>query len=105
MLSVRYFKDFKAQLGSWKKAKHEGSGAGGVKVTEVYLVPTLELKIGDKIATLHRIPIFTSAVGTSIDDVYGNLGQDMLAGFESFTLDFAHMRFSVGKPVTAVAKH
>ena len=105
MFSVRYFEDFKAQLGSWKKAKHEGSGAGGVKVTDVYLVPTLELKVGDRIATLHRIPIFTSAVGTSIDDVYGNLGQDMLSEFDSFTLDFAHMRFSLGKPVPVAAKH
>jgi Aspartyl protease len=105
MLSVRYFKGFKAQSGSWKKAKHEGSGAGGVKVTEVYLVPTLELKVGDQIATLHSIPIFTSAIGTDLDDVYGNLGQDMLAGFDSFTLDFAHMRFSLGRPVPGVAKH
>lgn len=104
MLSVRYFRDFRAQSGSWKKAKNEGSGAGGVKVTEVYLVPELELKVGDRTATLHRIPIFTSAVGTNLDDVYGNLGQDMLAGFESFTLDFAHMRFGLGKPVPPATK-
>lgn len=99
MLSVRYFKDFNAQLSSWKRGKNEGYGAGGIKVRDVYIVPALELKVGDKTATLHGIPIFTSPVGTSIDDVYGNLGQDMLAGFKSFTLDFAHMKFSLGKPV------
>lgn len=104
MLSVRYFKDFSAQSASWAKADDKSAGAGGIKQRQVDLLGTLDLKIGDKIASIHRIPIFTSAVGTDVDHGYGNLGQDLLAGFESFTLDFAHMRFSLGKPLSAATK-
>ncbi len=104
VLTVRYFREFRAQSASWEKAENKGFGAGGVMVRDVYLAPTLELKVGDKIAALHRIPIFTAAIGTDLDDVYGNLGEDMLAEFESFTLDFAHMRFSLGKPAPAAAQ-
>ena len=104
VFTVGYFKKFHAQSASWKKGEYKGGGAGGITVRKVYMVPTLELKVGDKIATLHSIPVFRSVIGTDLDDAYGNLGQDMLAGFESFTLDFAHMRFSLGKPVAAAAK-
>ena len=104
MFTVRFFRKFRAQSASWKKGEDKGFGAGGIMVRKVYVVLALELRVGDKIATLHSIPIFTSAIGTDIDDSYGNLGQDVLAGFESFTLDFAHMRFSLGKPVPAASK-
>jgi hypothetical protein len=30
-----------------------------------------------------------------------NLGQDLVAGFESFTLDFSKMTFSLGAPLAA----
>jgi predicted aspartyl protease len=104
MLSVRYFREFSAQAASWEKGENESYGAGGIKRREISLLPTLELKVGDKIATLHRVAIFPSAIGSDIDDVYGNLGQDLLAGFDSFTLDFAGMKFSLGEPLPATAK-
>ena len=45
------------------------------------------------------MPIFHETMGTDLDELYGNLGQDLVAGFQSFTLDFTNMRFSVGAPV------
>jgi hypothetical protein len=40
-------------------------------------------------------------MGAGIDEFYGNLGQDFVAGFESFTLDFSQMTFSLGAPLAA----
>jgi hypothetical protein len=44
-------------------------------------------------------------MGAGIDELYGNLGQDVVAGFESFTLDFSSMTFSLGAPVAGAGKH
>jgi hypothetical protein len=35
-------------------------------------------------------------MGTDLDDLYGNLGQDLLRTSSSFTLDLIHMRFTLG---------
>ncbi len=43
--------------------------------------------------------IFPTRMGAGIDELYGNLGQDVVAGFESFTLDFNNMTFSLGAPL------
>ena len=46
------------------------------------------------------MPIFTTTMGSDIDELYGNLGQDVVARFQSFTLDFSNMTFSLGAPIT-----
>jgi hypothetical protein len=40
-------------------------------------------------------------MNSGIDELYGNLGQDLVASFESFTLDFSKMTFSLGTPLAA----
>jgi hypothetical protein len=40
-------------------------------------------------------------MNSGIDELYCNLGQDFVAGFESFTLDFTKMTFSLGTALTA----
>jgi hypothetical protein len=73
------------------------AGAGGVVKRKIYIQPQVKLGIGDKTATLEKVPIYTSGTGTDIADLYGNLGQDLVANFDSFTLDFSTMTFSLGK--------
>jgi hypothetical protein len=51
------------------------------------------------------VPILLSTMGSGIDDLYGNLGQDVVAGFESFTLDFSAMTFSLGEPLAPHVEH
>jgi Aspartyl protease len=94
--SIRYFKEFHAQSTSWQKAENASSGAGGIKRRSIYLLPRAELQVADKTVTLDRVPIFPTAIGSDIDEVYGNLGQDVVANFDSFTLNFANMTFSLG---------
>jgi len=50
------------------------------------------------------VPIFPTTMGSVIDEVYGNLGQDVVADFDSFTLDFSAMSFSLGEPLAVHAR-
>jgi hypothetical protein len=104
-LTARYYDRFRSEARTWKKGTNKGFGAGGVVKRTIYLQPQLNLAIGDKTTTIKRVPIFTSRIGTYIDDMYGNLGQDAVANFESFTLDFSAMTFSLGEPRPPSAGH
>jgi hypothetical protein len=104
-LSMRYFARFQGQRAEWKKAENKAFGAGGVVERKIYLQPSLRLVVGDETATLERVPIFTTAMGTDLDELYGNLGQDLVAGSDSFTLDFSKMTFSLGASVPPDVKH
>jgi hypothetical protein len=104
-LSARYYERFRSESGTWKKGKNKSGGAGGVVTRKVYLQPRVNLGIGDKTATLKMVPIFLSTMGSGIDDLYGNLGQDVVAGFDSFTLDFAAMTFSWGESLAPHGEH
>ena len=99
-LSVRYYDRFRSDSASWKKAQSKSFGAGGVVKRKVYLQQELSLGIGNKAATLQRVLIFPSKMGAGIDNLYGNLGQDVWAKFDSFTLDFSTMTFSLGEPLS-----
>jgi hypothetical protein len=98
-LSVRYYKRFRAGAGSWKRGEIESAGAGGVVGRKIYLQPKLDLAVGNETATLERVPIFAKKMDSAIDELYGNLGQDVVARFDSFTLDFSRMTFSLGPPL------
>ena len=100
-LSVRYYEQFRGEAGSWKKRDRQSSGAGGTVMRKVYVQPKLVLTVGDKTATLKNVSIFPARMNSGIDELYGNLGQDLVAGFDSFTLDFSKMTFSLGSPLAA----
>jgi len=47
---------------------------------------------------LRNITIFPTKMDAGIDVLFGNLGQDFVDGFDSFTLDFPAMTFRFGPP-------
>lgn len=100
-LSIRYYEQFRGESGKWKPAENTMGGGGGMKRRKVYLLPELKLKVGTRVATIRNVPIFPTKVGSDKDELYGNLGQDFVAGFESFTLNFSKMTFSLGPALTA----
>jgi predicted aspartyl protease len=104
-LSIRYFDRFRRGVGSWKMGENKSYGAGGLRRRAVYLQPKLNLAVGDKTANLTNVPIFTTMMGSDIDELYGNLGQDMVAQFESFTMDFSKMIFTLGAPTIAQGQY
>jgi len=99
MLFVRYYREFRNQSKNWKKQHERTSGAGGVIKRKVYVQSEFKLGIGDKIVVLKNVSIYTKSTGAGNDERYGNLGQDVPRDFESFTLDFRNMTFTLGKPL------
>jgi hypothetical protein len=97
-LFVRYYQRFRSESGTWKRGKTKTAGAGGVVKQKIYVQPQLNLDIGDKIVILKRVAIQTSRTGSENEFLYGNLGQDIVVNFESFTLDFSAMKFTLGAP-------
>jgi Aspartyl protease len=104
-LSVRYYEEFRAGISKWKEGENATAGGGGMVRRKIYLIPQLSLKVGTSVATIRNVPIFPTKIGSDKDELYGNLGQDFVAGFESFTLDFSKMTFSLGSPIAAQKKH
>ena len=104
-LFVRYLERFRNESKTWKKGKAMSAGAGGVVKLKIYIQPECKIGIGDKVVTLKKVSIHRSSTGTDIAELYGNLGQDVVANFESFTLDFIGMTFRLGEPLPAGEVH
>jgi predicted aspartyl protease len=100
-LLLKYAKTFHAETKSWKKARAKSAGAGGGVERKVYVQPEVKFGIGGRVATLTKVTIYRSSSGSDHDELYGNLGQDIVTGFQSFTLDFSGMTFRLGQPLSA----
>ena len=102
-LLIAYYNRFKDEVPKWQLIDSTSAGAGGAVRSKVYLQKELEIGVGDRTATLKNITIAMTAAGVDTEGLYGNLGQDLVADYDSFTLDFNHMRFSLGKPLSTVS--
>jgi hypothetical protein len=96
---------FEKKLGHGRRAKSRIMGQAESSEGRSTCKPKLNLTVGDRTATLKHIPIFTTKMGSDIDELYGNLGQDMVSAFDNFTLDFSKMTFTLGTPVTTQNRH
>jgi predicted aspartyl protease len=98
--SVRYYREFPAAFQSLDRKPLLFGGAGGAKRVEVYVLAQAILTIDGASAALRQVPVVPVPIVSDIDQVYGNLGRDLVEGFQSFTLDFVKMQFRLG-PKTA----
>lgn len=97
-LSVRYYELFRAQAGSWKSRNVESAGAGGSVRRDIHIQPTLVMAVGRSTVVLKDVSILPMRVNAGMDVLFGNLGQDFFANFESFSLNFPAMTFRPGAP-------
>jgi predicted aspartyl protease len=93
--SVRYYERFARGATHWRRRTTERYGAGGTVKQEVFIQPAVNMKIGDASLVLRNIEIVPARTNSGLDLLFGNLGQDFVAAFKSFTLDFVNMTFSV----------
>jgi predicted aspartyl protease len=101
--SVRYYERFRERATSWRTRTVENGGAGGNVRREMFVQPAVELKVAGTPVTLSDVSIFSTRMNAGIDVLFGNLGQDFVSGFESFTLDFENMTFALGRPIASPA--
>jgi predicted aspartyl protease len=97
-LSVRYYELFRNQPGRWEKRSEESAGVGGSIRRDVYVQPRVVMKVGAATVTLKDVTILPVRMNAGIDVLFGNLGQDFVEGFESFSMDFRTMVFGLGAP-------
>jgi hypothetical protein len=96
MLFVPCYREFKDDLVGVSPSKTISAGAGGARTRTSYRLDEARLGVAGTEVQLHHVPVFPEPSGTSLDHAYGNLGRDLVAGFESFTMDFATFHFSLG---------
>lgn len=98
VLSSDYYTIFRGERKKWRKAQYKGFGAGGGVQRNIYLQPRLTLGVGEKQAIITNVNV--PASGGNPTGFYGNLGEDFLGGFDSYTIDFTNMTLSLGQPIT-----
>ena len=95
---MRYFELFRARADSWNTQNVETAGGGGSSKHDVYIQPRLVMKSGTSTVILKDVSIVPVHMNSGLDVLFGNLGQDFLEGFETFSLNFATMTFRLGVP-------
>jgi predicted aspartyl protease len=92
----RFYRLMKAKLGLKKEEKSGSKGAGGTRPVRVYKTTDLPIVIGGQQAVLKQASITAQSLG-GLDLFFGNLGQDILGQFKSYTVDFGSMKFTATK--------
>jgi predicted aspartyl protease len=92
VLASRYYEGFHRAGDGWKARSIRMYGAGGNTKETVYVQAALSLGLDSSTITLKNVPILASDAVLHHAEAYGNLGQDVIAGFDRVTLDFGHMR-------------
>ena len=100
--SVRYYERFAQSAANWSRRTIESGGAGGTITQEVFIQPAVNMKVGDASVVLRNVNVVPTRTNAGLDLLFGNLGQDFVDGFKSFTLDFVKMTFSVEHETPAV---
>jgi len=93
--SVRYYERFAQAATHWSRRTAESGGAGGTVTRDVFSQPAVNMKIGDASVVLRNVQVVPTRINAGLDVLFGNLGQDFVDSFKSFTLDFVNMTFSV----------
>jgi hypothetical protein len=94
----KYLREFPKQFSSLTAQKWGTGGLGGVRRMQAYVLPQVDLHLGDTTARLTNVPVLTEDVGADPPDaVFGNVGQNLLGQFRSYTIDFTRMQFIAGE--------
>jgi len=93
--SERFYRVIQSKLADQPVKTLPVTGAGGTHSIRGYEMKDLAITIAGEDVLLKSAGVFSEPTGAGIDDVFGNLGQDVLRSFKSYTVDFRGMMFSV----------
>jgi len=97
ILSSEFYEENMGAMNAGHPVRLELSGAGGTIAVPAYEVFSLAVKFGKQCARVRDLVILASSTGANgrLDEFYGQIGENTLDSFSSFTLDFRAMHFSV----------
>jgi predicted aspartyl protease len=93
ILSAEFYNESKP-MNSGELLELELVGAGGTRVSPAYQMHDVLAKLGGSCANLDTVQVLIQPTGLP-DEFYGNIGQNALNSFASFTFDFNAMQFTV----------
>jgi predicted aspartyl protease len=102
-LSALYAQAHPDRVAALSRAQIGLASAGGAMRTSVATWPNAPLALAGRTLVLPSLQIALPAAGGPAPRFMGVLGSDVLARFESYTLDFGAMRLELGAPVAAPA--
>jgi hypothetical protein len=94
ILSAEFYKANRDIFNFFESVSLELSGAGGMLAVPAYQVSGLVATLGGSCARIKDVSILLSAIRRP-DEFYGDIGENALSSFSSFTLDFPAMHFRV----------
>jgi hypothetical protein len=94
---VQFYNVVKAKLRGEKRSLFTFSGTGGRRSSPAYNMSNLRLSLGGEETTLENASVFAGSTQASSGDFFGNLGQDALRSFTSYSVDFTRMKFTARK--------
>jgi predicted aspartyl protease len=94
ILSMAFFGEGETSIDAGQLRALEILGAGGSVVATAYEVDGLVARVDGHCVTPQLVDILTQH-SNSTDEFYGNVGQNVLGLFASYTFDFRSMHFSV----------
>ncbi|HJP61937.1 MAG TPA: hypothetical protein VJ844_00760, partial [Mucilaginibacter sp.] len=65
-------------------------GAGGMQKKEVFILPALNMGIGDKTVTIDSVSVLQKKI-TPAEVFFGNIGQDLTNKFNEVIYNFKYM--------------
>jgi len=86
-----YFQKYQAviQKAAIRKTQSFG-GAGGVEKKDVYILPALRVRLGQKVVTVDSVSVLTAKIFPG-EKFYGNIGRDFMQQFDEMTFNFRDM--------------
>jgi hypothetical protein len=88
---VSYFNRYKTDVIKSAKKKMVGFfGAGGSKKKEVYVLPKINLTLGNKTVTMDGVDLLQQKI-IPTEKFYGNIGQDFTKNFNEIIYNFKYM--------------
>ncbi len=95
-LSARFFEHFASERRIWKQVQTMNAGAGGNITASANLVPSVTFALGGQSVTVRHLTVLPKRQHSDVDALFGNMGEDVLQSVSSFTMDFPHMRLTLG---------
>ncbi len=92
-LFSNYFEKYRQLIkDNSEKQRKKLMSAGGASSMKMYTLPDLRLQIGDDVAKLSDLPIYTRKVHSAGESIaMGNIGQDVIKQFKVMVLNFESM--------------
>ena len=94
ILSAQFYKESRGIIYVGEQVGLELLGAGGTLMFPARQISSLTVEFGGTCTSIKDISVLTGATRLP-DEFYGNVGEDALSSFSSFTLDFHAMDFRV----------